>query len=90
MKLFRCIAAATLLVPSLAAAGDPVPDGTTFVANSDDLPSGEKVVCRKNKVIGSRLAAKTVCKTLAQWEVEKRESRQAIEKGQNQRTVTGN
>ena len=42
------------------------------------------MICEKQAVSGSRLAIKRVCMTAAEWEVRKREDRQAIEKGQMQ------
>lgn len=45
----------------------------------------EKVICHKEKSLGSRVAAKKVCKTAKQWEAEQLESRQATERVQSSR-----
>ncbi|PZT90627.1 MAG: hypothetical protein DI637_03340 [Citromicrobium sp.] len=61
-------------------------------ASEERLVAGsnkEKVVCRRDKVIGSRMTAKRVCKTARQWEIERMEQRQTVERGQNQRTLSG-
>lgn len=43
-----------------------------------------RMICEKQEVLGSRLASKRVCKTAAEWEAEKRNNRQAIDKAQTQ------
>lgn len=60
-------------------------------------PAGKKtttdpnqVVCRKEEVLGSRLASRKICKTRAEWAEETRENRGNIERAQLQRgTTTG-
>ena len=60
-------------------------------------PSGKKkttdpneVVCRKEEILGSRLASRKVCKTRAEWAEETRENRGNIERAQVQRGTAGN
>lgn len=43
-----------------------------------------RMICEKQEVLGSRLASKRVCKTAAEWEAEKRQNRQSIDKAQTQ------
>lgn len=52
--------------------------------------TGEKVICRRDKEIGSRVKARRVCMTEAQWAVKTAEERGFIEQRQAQRTVSGN
>ena len=59
-------------------------------------PTGKKkttdpneVVCRKEEVLGSRLATRKVCKTRAEWAEETRENRGNIERAQVQRPLNG-
>lgn len=51
--------------------------------------TNEKVLCRREKATGSRLSGKKVCLTEREWEARRQEARQAVEKGQNQRTYSG-
>ena len=87
------IASAALALPVCASAGNPkeakpIPEGKDVVANPGQTAPEEKVICRRDKVIGSRLAAKSICKTQAEWDHEQREQRQTIERGQQQRTYS--
>lgn len=43
-----------------------------------------RMICEKQEVLGTRLASKRVCKTAAEWEAERRQDRQAIDKAQTQ------
>ena len=61
-------------------------DGSDTLVVGD---SEEEVICQRQKVTGSRVTSRRVCKTAAQWEVEREEQRRNIEKGQNQRTHEG-
>lgn len=45
----------------------------------------EKVICHKEKSVGSRIAEKKICKTAKQWEIEHLETRQATERVQSSR-----
>ena len=55
-----------------------------------DTASGEKVICRSDKEVGSRVRAKRVCMTTKQWAQKTAEERQFLEQRQAQRTVAGN
>ena len=44
-----------------------------------------EVVCEKIPVIGSRLAAKRVCQTRAEWDEQRRLQRQEVDRVQTQR-----
>jgi hypothetical protein len=39
-----------------------------------------RVVCRKEEVIGSRLASKKTCMTVMQWDQLEREQRQSVDR----------
>lgn len=54
-------------------------------ANGKD---SNKLICEKQEEIGSRLASKKVCKTAAQWQEERRQQRETLEKIQQQGTGT--
>jgi hypothetical protein len=48
-----------------------------------------QIVCIKEKQIGSRLATQKVCRTRAQWEQYRSQTRQVIERVQNNKATTG-
>lgn len=48
-----------------------------------------EIVCEKQKVLGSRLVAKKVCLTRAQWAEQQRSDRQMVDKAQTQRSLNG-
>ncbi len=65
---------------------------TQRASGASDAPSSEtigtgtdKVICKREKVVGSRLTAKKVCQTAAQWERQRREDQQMAEKVQGAR-----
>ncbi|MGN3975070.1 hypothetical protein [Tsuneonella sp. SYSU-LHT278] len=88
MLKFHAAMAAALAVLAAPAVAGPVGERET-VANSPDNPSSEKVICRTIKVIGSRLKGERMCKTATEWARDRTEQRNAVEKGQNQRTLSG-
>lgn len=91
--------AATLVVaighPALAS--QPASDSSTQARASQgaqeetvDTATGEKVVCRRDKEIGSRVKARRICMTESQWAQRNTEERTFLEQRQAQRTVSGN
>ncbi|QSB44545.1 hypothetical protein IDJ81_14835 [Tsuneonella flava] len=57
----------------------------TVTPDAKAKESANEVVCVRQQEIGSRLKARKVCKTRAEWEAEKREQRQAVDKAQASR-----
>jgi invasion protein IalB len=45
-----------------------------------------RVICERQEEIGSRLGGKKVCKTAAEWDEERRQQRDTVEKFQQQAT----
>jgi hypothetical protein len=43
-----------------------------------------RIICQKQGVVGSRLATKRICMTAAEWDIRKREDREALDKAQRQ------
>lgn len=60
--------------PPVAAPATPVKEDTL-----------NKVVCRRVEAIGTRLSAKKVCRTQAQWDADAAANRQDLERSQTQR-----
>lgn len=52
--------------------------------------TGERVICRTDKEIGSRVRAKRICMTAKQWAEKTAEERQFVEQRQAQRSREGN
>jgi hypothetical protein len=97
MRSFLAPAVLTVLLtaaPLLANPPATAPE-TTAVRASDGAKdqtlgtaTGEKVICRSDKEIGSRVKAKRICMTAKQWAEKTAEERQFIEQRQAQRTYS--
>ena len=83
--------ASFLLASALLIAGAAPPPGDVVqspsaagsaAAQSDPM---QRVICEKQNIVGSRLAVKKVCKTRAQWDDERLQTRQEIDKQQTMR-----
>lgn len=67
MRLPSILAAAALAlpVPLLAQSADPQPEASASPATTQD--SREKVICKQEKPLGSRVASRKTCLTEKQW-----------------------
>jgi hypothetical protein len=72
MRVAIGIIAALALIPAAATAEEKKPDAK----------DPNRIICEKQGVVGSRLATKRVCMTAAEWEMRRREDREAVEKAQ--------
>lgn len=93
--LFAATMIALTGTPALA--NQPVNDSSTLARASQGAEeetvgtaTGEKVVCRRDKQVGSRVNARRVCMTPAQWAARSAEERAYVEQRQAQRTVSSN
>lgn len=74
MRVTIGIIAALALIPAAAAgAADE---------KKTEAKDPNRIICEKQGVVGSRLATKRVCMTAAEWEIRRREDREAVEKAQ--------
>jgi len=81
LKFVFCLSVLTLMV-SPAVAQQPKPDDTTKNAN-------EKLICKRQEAVGSRLAAKRVCLTAKEWDelaAANREHTEDIQRGAGARS----
>jgi hypothetical protein len=65
---------------------------TAALAQEDDKKDNkdpDRMICRSEAQIGSRLAKKKVCMTAQQWKEQRRLSRLEIDKTQSNRYVSG-
>ena len=81
------VLAAFLVTPSLPKSSGSSPNHPA--AEKPAAGSQNEVVCQKLEVTGTRLGAKRICKTRAQWADQKLQDRQEIEKVQVQRGMKG-
>lgn len=95
MRIFVVAAGLIAFAPQGLGAAQPAGDSSTQTRASQGAQettvgtvTGEKVVCRSDKEIGSRVKARKVCMTPAQWAVRTAEQRQYIEQRQAQRTIS--
>jgi hypothetical protein len=74
--------AVALVATSPVVAGVPAPQPAPTTAKAPDPL--DKVVCRTEDTLGSRLSAHRVCATLRDWKEQEAENRAAAEKMQQQ------
>lgn len=62
------------------------PNSAAAAGTSETIGEGtNKVICKREKVSGSRTASKRICQTAAEWERQRRTDQQAVEKVQGAR-----
>lgn len=74
------ILAATFAMAAAIPAGAAQQVETKASAEAAEGPN--KIICKREPVAGSRLVAKKVCQTAAEWERQRRDDQQAAEKVQ--------
>ena len=82
-SLFVC----ALLVSTAASA--QTPSSTSSSDAGAGAGSASQVICRNQRETGSMLNRTRVCKTRAEWEAERRDNRQAIDRTQTNRPLRG-
>ena len=95
MRRLTVIALGIAMVASYAVAAEPPARQRSQSRASEgaseevvDTATHEKVICRRDKTIGSRLRAERICLTREQWAVRLHEERTKLEQGQAQRAYT--
>ncbi|WP_395613718.1 hypothetical protein [Allosphingosinicella sp.] len=81
-SLFVCA-----LLLSTAVSAEPASNASPNAANA---PDPNAMICRNQRETGSMLNRTRVCKTRAQWEAERRDNRQSIDRAQTNRQLNGN
>ncbi len=59
-------------------------------AGGHAAPDPNQQICRSQRETGSMLARTRVCKTRAEWDAERRDNRQALDRSQTNRSTSGN
>ena len=85
--MWKLLAAVAMLLPS-AASSQVV---TSYRTNNEAELKGDpdRVVCKKEETIGTRLGAKKVCLSVADWNALARENRERTEQIQSGTCITG-
>jgi hypothetical protein len=81
--------AIVLMVPLAAPVGAQITfqePPTAAPAQAKPANPNDKIICERQEEIGSRLGGKKVCKTAAQWQEERQQQRDTVEKFQQQAT----
>ncbi len=78
--MIRITAVAAVLMAAAASAQGPSFEANTSIPVRSDL---NKIVCKKDETIGTRLGTRELCLTVQQWGEIKHLSRELIEKIQN-------
>ena len=74
-----------------AAAQNAVPSQQSAPAAANDKGNPDRIICERQEEIGTRLGGKKVCKTKAQWDEERQQNRDTLDKFQQQNTsIPGN
>lgn len=91
VALFSLAAMATA---TSALADDPKPqvkqnDSDIVVSGEDaqDDPELDKIICRSDKAVGSRLKTTKICKSRRQWTIDKEQDRRDIDRIQANRST---
>jgi hypothetical protein len=82
MLKFVYITSALLIASATPAFAQTTPTQDQTAAVDPAKSDVNKVVCKKEESIGSRLAAKKVCMTVKQWEEQAQASREETERVQ--------
>jgi hypothetical protein len=82
-SLFFCA-----LLLSTAASAQPSSSPSAAGAGAA-APDPNAMNCRNQRETGSMLARTRVCKTRAEWDADRRDNRQSIDRSQATRTTTG-
>lgn len=84
--MFKYVALLLLAVPAAAVAQTPASAPVAPVeAKKNPL---DRVVCKTEDTVGTRLGAHKVCATVREWKDQEEENRQALEKIQQGQGVT--
>lgn len=97
MRFLASSACAMLVVavPAFAQESQPATESAA-TAGGDIVVEGEKedskldkVICKRERILGSRLGTTKVCRTRRQWEADSAQDRRDIEQVQSSRQTAG-
>lgn len=87
-KILLATAALALTAPAFAMTE---PASSDSASSTDQGEGGDqnRIICKRDKVAGSRLNTKKMCATAAQWAQMRADNREAVERAQNNRPRSG-
>lgn len=68
--------------PVVAATSQPAPTPIVVVGKDGKKSDPNRIICEKQETTGTRLGARKVCLTAAQWQEKRREHREELERAQ--------
>ena len=77
--MLKSLPIALLLITSVPVAAQAQQPDSPSVSKKTDL---DRIVCEKEEQIGSRLGARKVCKTVKEWQEQRRVQREEVERVQ--------
>ena len=80
LKLVPIAALSAISGAALAANPAPQPQQATAATDAKKINPLDKVVCRTEDTLGSRLGGHRVCATVREWQDQQQENRDALEK----------
>ena len=80
--MLKSLLIALLLVTSVPVAAQTTPTPASQPTKANAKSDLERMVCEKEEQIGSRLGARKVCKTVREWQEQRRVQREEAEKVQ--------
>ena len=86
MSMKKALFLAALALPTAAAAQAPSSGSSGETAGGNDP---NQMICRNLGETGSRLSRNRVCMTRGQWDQQRRETRQNIDRVQTTRVIEG-
>jgi hypothetical protein len=87
--MFKPIAIVVMTVLAAPATGQTTAPAQPQQAAPAAKGDPNRIICERQEEIGTRLGGKKVCKTKAQWDEERLQERQALDKFQQQNRGTG-
>lgn len=86
LSIVLMMAVATPAAAQISIGSAPAATAPAVKADGKDQ---NRMICEKQDQVGSRLAAKKVCKTALEWQQERTANRRTLEDVQRQATSTG-
>lgn len=89
MRNFLLATAALALTTPVFAMAEPASKDATPRTDQNESGDPNRIICKRDKAIGSRLSSKKMCATAAQWDQMRADNRQAVERAQANRPKSG-
>jgi hypothetical protein len=80
--MLKSLPIALLLVMSVPVGAQPAPTQASQPSQAKPKSDLDRMVCEKEDTIGTRLGARKVCKTVREWQEQRRIQREEAEKVQ--------